>query len=213
MSLLVFISSTISCTTSDEHQTMEQRKIEYAKKLSVDDLKNMHQDIKKQVSKSFEIVKNNEYSKDKSTFELETNFEANFENDLQYNQVYGHAALFKKYNLNIDILNAFNWLQLNKSVNLDIQYTHILNTFNLNENEINYLFIYHEVTEYLNSNLVDNLNRKHLSNACRDAVLNTVMVTVIFTGVVIFSGGVGLPAAVGFFASKAWSMRGLYKNC
>lgn len=64
----------------------------------------------------------------------------------------------------------------------------------------------------MNNNLIGNEIVMRMS-PCNDAVLNTLMVTAIFTGVVIATGGVGLPAAVGFLASKAWSMRGIYNNC
>lgn len=221
MSFLIFSSSIVSCTTSDDLQTKE-----YNKKMNVNDIKSIHEKIKNEVNGIFDDIKNSDNTlvtifnrSNKSIEELEDNFKVNFEEDLEYNQTYGDKALFKKYNLNIDILNAFKWLKLNELKENNLIYENLLDKFELNENEIYYLFVYLELYKNLNKNENYKLNSSFdfeyslRTTPCEDAVLNTLMVTAIFTGVVIFSGGAGLPAAVGFLAGKAWSMRGLYKNC
>ncbi|MDM1098307.1 hypothetical protein HXZ81_17050, partial [Myroides odoratimimus] len=218
---LIFSSSIVSCTTSDDLQTKE-----YNKKMNVNDIKSIHEKIKNEVNGIFDDIKNSDNTlvttfnrSNKSIEELEDNFKVNFEEDLEYNQTYGDKALFKKYNLNIDILNAFKWLKLNELKENNLIYENLLDKFELNENEIYYLFVYLELYKNLNKNENYKLNSSFdfeyslRTTPCEDAVLNTLMVTAIFTGVVIFSGGAGLPAAVGFLAGKAWSMRGLYKNC
>lgn len=150
MSFLILLTSITSCTKDDDLV------IENKKGLNVDELKSIHKYIKFEIEDTFYVIKNSNNIENINvgnalikTFntsseeidELEENFNKNFEKDLEYNQEYGDQALFEKYNINVDILHAFYWVKANESQGDDFIYDELLNKFNLNKNEINYLFI------------------------------------------------------------------------
>ena len=49
--------------------------------------------------------------------------------------------------------------------------------------------------------------------SCGRAVIGSLVATGILAGVIIGSGGIGLAAAVGFFATKSWATYNIIAAC
>lgn len=117
--------------------------------------------------------------------------------------------LYQKVNIPLEFADLANWSFSNED-NSNF-YEELQEKYQFkNEREVetffNYLELYKVAAKKYDL-------RKGSLTSCQEAALNAVVVTVIFTGVSIGSGGVGLPAALGFVASKTWALRNLIKNC
>ena len=192
LSSLVLFSSVTSCSTSDSVEDFNKKEVAIQEAL---------------------------FDKDYNSL-----FDAKFEQNIQHYMNYGVESLFIENKINLEVLNAINWAKENNlgdndEIYSEASFKELLYTFNLNENEINYIYLYLDLSKKIVSdNYLENSSNDYIpyfieTTACQDAVLTTLVATAIFTGVVIGTGGVGLPAAVGFFATKMYALRGMYKNC
>ena len=125
----------------------------------------------------------------------------------------GVENLFSEYGLNLNIINTLEWA-MEHIDDKDLYYKLISNFSIDNEQDANLLFYYIEI--YKQFNLNNTLFGKSVyskGDGCGRAVVGTLVATAILAGVAIYSGGIGLPAAVGFLAGKGWATFNIIAAC
>lgn len=202
----LLLSGIVLFVSCNQYDSMENS----SENLSIDELKNIHSEIKNQFSA-------NSLSKAKNSNDQEfiDAFLSEYNNNLQLAQNEGVEALFASQGLDTSLPSTVSWA-LN---NLDSEnfYEELLEREEITSSRDAQLLFSYILTAIDVQNDMNNLANKpsfYLKRVdCAWAVASTIVATAIFAGVVIASGGVGLAAAVGFFAGKTWATIGIARAC
>ncbi|MDX8552472.1 hypothetical protein MK851_02390 [Tenacibaculum sp. 1B UA] len=217
--LFLMLSTIISCT--EEKPILKEAE----SVMNSDRLKNIHQGIKQKfddlsINKKYsfgyrdeievgpeeEIYVKEQIMKEYVDDVYDVNYKYVLENDVE--------KLFLQYGLNPELISMAEWAIENIN-DVDL-YSKLYSRFSIeNRQDADVLFYYVEVYKYLvlNNQLVSSKLLQARGSGCGRAVVGTLVVTAIFAGVTIATGGASLPAAIGFFAAKGWSTYNIIAAC
>lgn len=215
--IIVLVSTFISCSTNESKENLDKNV------LSIKTLTNIHnsisQSFKNNPLKNKTFNKTNIIQKRSNDQPIGNEEEVNpemlsiqdqftdsvFDTNYNYVQSNGLENLFIQYGLNEEIINMADWALQN--INDENLYENLQTTFSIsNEQDAYFLFYYIELYKEFD------INQSFLSG-CARAVIGTILVTAVFAGVTVASGGFGAAAAGGFLISKGWSIYNVIAAC
>lgn len=178
--------------------------------LSLDQLKNIHLDIKNRYQSESSLIQ-----KTSSDDELSEIFNSKFEENLEVAQNQGVEYLFESNGLESSLPSTIDWA-LNNIDNENF-YEELLQREEIQSVEqaeliFSYLQTFIEYNNF-SANAKSAYSKGFRGSGCGRAVVGTILTTAIFAGVTVATGGFGTAAAVGFLLAKGWNTYNVIAAC
>jgi hypothetical protein len=201
----ILLSALVLFASCSQYDTIENTE----KNLSVEQLSNIHNQLKNEFSSSKLFSK-----KTSTNQEFLDVFEAEYDKNLEIAKNNGVEALFEIQGLDTSLPTTVTWA-INNLDNPNF-YEELLEReeiTSVDDAQILFSYILTTIDVQNDTNTLGKSTFMKSQGDCAWAVASTIVATAIFAGVVIGTGGVGLAAAVGFFATKTWLTIGISRAC